>query len=239
MRSSTPGSGRPTEPGTRVAVIGVGGVHVGFGHAVALEDGVAGARLPFAMGLGQQRRRAGDEQAHVRGRSRVEARVAAAGGCRRSARPSSRCRAAAAGRSRRGRTSAGRSSRRRASSVTLVATNRPWVWKIGSACSSTSFAVKRQSSSRARRWRRGCRGSASRPSSGRWCPRCRGSRRDRRGARYVREFARLRLGAHPAACRLPSVPSVSTAGRPASGDAADAFVPSGRADDTSAARRRR
>ena len=31
-------------------------------------------------------------------------------------------------------------------SVMLVATNRPWVWKIGSACSSRSSAVKRQAS---------------------------------------------------------------------------------------------
>ena len=31
-------------------------------------------------------------------------------------------------------------------SVTLVATNRPWVWKIGSACSSRSSGVNRQTS---------------------------------------------------------------------------------------------
>ena len=30
-------------------------------------------------------------------------------------------------------------------SATLVATNRPWVWKTGSAWISTSSAVKRQS----------------------------------------------------------------------------------------------
>ncbi len=34
-------------------------------------------------------------------------------------------------------------------SVMLVATNRPWVWKIGSACSSRSSAVNRQVSRRA------------------------------------------------------------------------------------------
>ena len=51
--------------GDALAVVGVRGVHAGLGHAVALEDGVAGARLPFAMRLGEQRRRAGDEQAHV------------------------------------------------------------------------------------------------------------------------------------------------------------------------------
>jgi hypothetical protein len=33
-----------------------------------------------------------------------------------------------------------------AARVTLVATNRPWVWKIGSAWSSRSSAVKRHAS---------------------------------------------------------------------------------------------
>jgi hypothetical protein len=47
------------------AVIGVGGVHVGLGHAVALEDAVAGALFELYMGFGQQRRAAGDEQPHV------------------------------------------------------------------------------------------------------------------------------------------------------------------------------
>ena len=51
--------------GHAIAVIGVRGVHVGLGHAVALEHGVAGARRPFAMGVGEQRRRAGNEQPHV------------------------------------------------------------------------------------------------------------------------------------------------------------------------------
>ena len=67
---------------------------------------------------------------------------ARAGACRRSARPSSRSRAAAAAmtsaRSKRGR----KIMRAPASSAPLVATNRPWVWKIGRACSSTSSAVK-------------------------------------------------------------------------------------------------
>lgn len=35
-----------------------------------------------------------------------------------------------------------------AASTTLVATNRPWVWKIGRACSSTSSSVNRQRSTR-------------------------------------------------------------------------------------------
>ena len=51
--------------GNAIAIIGVRRVHVGLGHAVAFEHGVAGARGPFAMGVGEQRRRAGNEQPHV------------------------------------------------------------------------------------------------------------------------------------------------------------------------------
>ncbi len=51
--------------GATLAVIGVGGVHVGFGHAVALEDLLAGAPLERDMGVGEQRRAAGDEQPHM------------------------------------------------------------------------------------------------------------------------------------------------------------------------------
>jgi hypothetical protein len=48
------------------AVIGVGGVHVGLGHAVALENAVAGAlRSNSYVGFGQQWRAAGHEQPHV------------------------------------------------------------------------------------------------------------------------------------------------------------------------------
>ncbi len=87
---STPGSGKPTVPGDAVAVIGVRGVHVGLGHAVALEDGVTGRLArPFAMRLGEQRRRARDEQPHVRVDGLASGRDAAGGACRRSARPSS------------------------------------------------------------------------------------------------------------------------------------------------------
>ena len=50
-----------------VALIGVRGVHVGFGHAVAFENRMAGACPPFPVGFGQQGRRARDEQAHVLG----------------------------------------------------------------------------------------------------------------------------------------------------------------------------
>ena len=65
MRTSTPGSGSPTEPGNALAVIGVRGVHAGLGHAVAFEDRVAGALAEGAMRVGEQRRRAGDEEPHV------------------------------------------------------------------------------------------------------------------------------------------------------------------------------
>ena len=40
---------------------------------------------------------------------------------------------------------AARASCRRSASIVLVATKRPWVWKIGSAWISTSSSVKRQS----------------------------------------------------------------------------------------------
>ena len=59
------GQGMADGAGHALAVIGVGRVHVGLGHAVALEHGMAGACKPFAMGFGEQRRRAGDEQPHV------------------------------------------------------------------------------------------------------------------------------------------------------------------------------
>ncbi len=61
--------------GNTRAVIGIRRVHVGFGHAVAFEDGVAGARLPVAMGLAQKRRRTRDEQAHVLRRLPRQARI--------------------------------------------------------------------------------------------------------------------------------------------------------------------
>ena len=47
-----------------LGVVGVGRQHHGLAHAVALEDGVAGALAPGVEGLDQQRRRARDEHAH-------------------------------------------------------------------------------------------------------------------------------------------------------------------------------
>ncbi|ESX22226.1 hypothetical protein X766_01885 [Mesorhizobium sp. LSJC255A00] len=51
--------------GPTLALIGVRRVHVGLGHAVALENGVAGALAPGVVRFGEQRRRAGNEQADV------------------------------------------------------------------------------------------------------------------------------------------------------------------------------
>ena len=53
--------------GNPVSVIRIGGVHVGFGHPVALEDEMAGLVCKCLVGFGQQRRRAGDEEAHPGG----------------------------------------------------------------------------------------------------------------------------------------------------------------------------
>ena len=58
-----------------IALIGVRRIHVGLGHAVALEHGMAGACRPFAMGVGEQRRRARDEQPHMLGGVLVQAGV--------------------------------------------------------------------------------------------------------------------------------------------------------------------
>ena len=58
-----------------LSVIGVGGVHVGFGHPVAFQNAVAGAGLKRRMRFGQQRGRAGNEQPHRRGQGAVKARI--------------------------------------------------------------------------------------------------------------------------------------------------------------------
>ena len=60
-------------PRPAFAVIGVRRDHAGFGHAVALENGKAGALPPGDVSLGEQRRRARDEQAHVGADSAAEA----------------------------------------------------------------------------------------------------------------------------------------------------------------------
>ena len=57
------------------ALIGVGGVHVGFRHAIAFQNPVAGPRLEGRMGISQQRRRARNEQPHSRRQIAVKPRV--------------------------------------------------------------------------------------------------------------------------------------------------------------------
>src|SRR5882672_7447512 len=48
------------------AVVRVRRDHIGFGHAVALENCEAGPLPPGGMSLGEQRRRTGDEETHIR-----------------------------------------------------------------------------------------------------------------------------------------------------------------------------
>ena len=57
----------------RIAVVRVAREHDGLAHAVAFEDGVAGAFAPKLEGLGQQRRRARDEDAQLGADIGVEA----------------------------------------------------------------------------------------------------------------------------------------------------------------------
>jgi hypothetical protein len=57
------------------ALVGIRGEHAALGHAVALEYRVAGARLEFVEGFLQQRRRTGDEQAHVAADIATEGRL--------------------------------------------------------------------------------------------------------------------------------------------------------------------
>src|SRR4029077_16735147 len=47
------------------AVVRIGCDHVGFGHAVALENREASAGPPSSVSLGEQRRRTRDEEAHI------------------------------------------------------------------------------------------------------------------------------------------------------------------------------
>ena len=60
------GKRKPDGAGAAVALERVRGAHVGFGHAVALEDRLARQFLELAMRLCQQRGRPGNEQPHVR-----------------------------------------------------------------------------------------------------------------------------------------------------------------------------
>ena len=66
---------RPHGAGAALRGERVRGVHAGLGHAVALEDGVAGAGVEGVEGLVEQRRRARDEETHAGAAGRVEAGV--------------------------------------------------------------------------------------------------------------------------------------------------------------------
>ena len=59
------GQGLPGGAAAALALVGVGGDHAGFGHAVALKYGVAAAAAEFVEGVEQQWRRSGDEQSHA------------------------------------------------------------------------------------------------------------------------------------------------------------------------------
>ena len=61
--------------GAPLAVVGVRGVHVRFGHAVAFENAMAGPLLEGDMRFGKQRRAARGEEPHVRHQFPVEARI--------------------------------------------------------------------------------------------------------------------------------------------------------------------
>ena len=52
-------------PGAAFAFIRVGGIHVGFGHAVSLQDPVTGPFLELPVRFGKQRRASGNEQPHA------------------------------------------------------------------------------------------------------------------------------------------------------------------------------
>ena len=51
--------------GNASAIVGIGCIHAGFGHTIAFENGMARLFLKFTMGFRQQRRRPGNEQAHM------------------------------------------------------------------------------------------------------------------------------------------------------------------------------
>ena len=67
------GQGKADRAGEPGAVIGVRRDHVGLGHAVAFEDRVIRPLAPGLVRLGEQRRGAADEQAHVPGRLGAQA----------------------------------------------------------------------------------------------------------------------------------------------------------------------
>ena len=144
---ATPGSGKPTVPPRRspsCRAVGVGGEHHGLAHAVALEDGVAGALAPVVEGLHQQRRRAGDEQAHVRAGLARELRLGQQAHVQRRHAHEDGGLGRARDRGLGVEACENQIILLPLSSAPCEATNRPCTWKIGSAWISTSPARQPQ-----------------------------------------------------------------------------------------------
>ena len=78
-RTSTPGSGAPTQPGPPLAVQRVRQRHADLGHAVALEQRVAADLAPALEHLHRQRRRARHHQPQARARPPTARRCTSAG----------------------------------------------------------------------------------------------------------------------------------------------------------------
>ena len=75
MRIATPGSAWPTVPASALTGIGIGGVHIGFRHAITLQNPLPGSRFERNMSFRQQWRTTRDKQAkvlhHICGEPRV------------------------------------------------------------------------------------------------------------------------------------------------------------------------
>ena len=65
----------PHSARTALALIRVRGVHIGFRHPIAFQNALTGAVLKLAVGIGQQRGRAGYEQPHMRRQRAVKPRI--------------------------------------------------------------------------------------------------------------------------------------------------------------------
>ncbi len=196
--------------GHPVAVIGVRGVHVGFGHAVAFEHGVTGARGPFAMGVGEQRRGAGNEQPHVLG--------GFAGQRRALQQPGVECRHAHQHGGARHQLDdqvgieLRQEDHRGAREQRDVAGHEQAVGVIDRQRVDQHVLVGEApviDQARANSTQ-DCRASASRPWNGRWCPRCRGSRRGRRRRGRWSRTPGCAVAAASVSDPLPSAPSVMT-----------------------------
>ncbi len=156
---------------------------------------MAGAVLELDMRFGKQGSRARDEEPHVLREGRGRNGDRPAGGCRRSAHPSSPWPAACGRSSDRDRISAGRSSTRpRPASCWSQRTARGCGRSAGRAAA-RRLSLNCQYSARVCALRAGFAASASRPWTAPSCPRCKGTRRGRLGfARHGVEVIRHRRG---------------------------------------------